>query len=536
MAYLDELQQALVKADSAGNAADAKALADEIRRQSPVVSGGPTPVNAGIANLAASVAGLPMETLKNAANLGIAGYGAIKGAMGGTPPDLIPSVPGDINSAKALLDRAAIDTGIRGFSTQNPAPQSPVGTAAYDFVSRGGAIPGGALPATASMVGEHYGGAPGAMAGALIPSGGIQAYNAARAPSLARAQAENAIRDATIRKSHEAGYVAPPYEMNPTIVNKIAEGIVGTPSLESLASSKGQSVTNALGRKALGVDQGVPINETLLEKIRADAGKSYEAIKNFGGGKIAFKPDAQFKQDVSELGGGISETAKRYPTAAKTADIEALKTDLIKGPMTPADAIELSKKLRKDSSANFKAMDDPIKLELARSQRGAADAIERLVERNLSAAGKADLIKDFRDARTTIAKTYDIESALNTATGNLNARTFAAISRRGKPLGPELQTVADFSNTFPRSSVMPEKGGNRTGIGTWDAILAAAGIGGSAVHPAIAALGIGRPLIRHELLTKHFQNISGMPSYQSALHPENQVQSLIRQGILSKQE
>src|SRR5260221_10914699 len=35
-----------------------------------------------------------------------------------------------------------------------------------------------------------------------------------------------------------------------------------------------------------------------------------------------------------------------------------------------------------------------------------------LVERNLIAAGHPELVRNFRDARTMIAKTYDVESAI----------------------------------------------------------------------------------------------------------------------------
>lgn len=321
----------------------------------------------------------------------------------------------------------------------------------------------------------------------------------------------------------------PPSQTNPTIVNKVLEGSVGTPSVEALASSKNQQLTNALGRRALGVGENVPINETLLDNIRADAGKAYQAIKDFGGGKVAFKPDLRFQQDIADLGGGISETASRYPTAAKTADIEALKQDLTKAPMTPADAIELTKKLRRDATANFKASDDPVKLDLARAQRGAADAIESLVERNLIRAGRTDLIADFRAARATIAKSYDVQAALNEATGNLDARVLARISNKGKPLSPELQSVADFSNAFPRSSIMPEKGGNRTGIGTWDTVMAAAGLGGATlVNPSLAAIGIARPLARYGLTTKTYQNTMGLPSYEPTMTPGGRLAEALK--------
>lgn len=484
-----------------------------------------TPVNAGIGSLIASVAGAPIDIAQGVYNAPKMIYGAIKGALGGTDlPEPVTGTPGGSESIRNAM-RVAGELGLRGVSPDNPTPESKTGTAAYDFTSRGGFIPGAALPAAGSMIAERTLGPDYAPIGALAGPAGIAAFNAARAPALATAQAQNATRDATIRRSHDAGFTMPPSQTNPTVVNKVLEGSVGTPSVEALASSKNQQLTNALGRRALGVGENVPINETLLDNIRSDAGKAYQAIKDFGGGKVAFKPDLKFRQDITDLGGGISDTASRYPTAAKTADIEALKQDLTKSPMTPADAIELTKKLRRDATANFKASDDPVKLDLARAQRGAADAIEGLVERNLIRAGRTDLIADFRNARATIAKSYDVQAALNDATGNLDARVLARISNKGKPLSPELQSVADFSNAFPRSSMMPEKGGNRTGIGTWDAVMAAAGFG---MEPSLAAIGIARPLMRHGMTTRTYQNTMGLPSYKPTMAPGGRLAELLK--------
>lgn len=132
-------------------------------------SSGPMPVNAGLANLSATMMGLPMETVKNVANLGIAGFGAAKGLLGGTPPDLIQSLPGDIGNARGLLNRAATDTGIRGLSPDNPQPGNKVGTLAYDLVSKGAGIPGMTVPAIGAQVGESIAGTPGAIVGSMVP-------------------------------------------------------------------------------------------------------------------------------------------------------------------------------------------------------------------------------------------------------------------------------------------------------------------------------------------------------------------------------
>jgi hypothetical protein len=147
----------------------------------PVQSSTPLPANAGLANFAASVAGLPVDTVTNAINLGIAGYGAAKTAITGkTGPDLIHSPFGGSESIKGGL-RA---TGMPGLNPDNPQPNSKMGTAQYEFVSRGGAIPGGAIPAVGSMVAEKIGGPEWAAVGAMAPAAARQAVSSIPRPKL----------------------------------------------------------------------------------------------------------------------------------------------------------------------------------------------------------------------------------------------------------------------------------------------------------------------------------------------------------------
>src|SRR5690349_4615434 len=86
----------------------------------------PLPANAGLAAFGASLVGLPMDTVENIANLGIAGYGAAKTALTGKPgPDLIHGIPGGSENIKAMLR----STGAPGLSPDNPDPESKMGTA-----------------------------------------------------------------------------------------------------------------------------------------------------------------------------------------------------------------------------------------------------------------------------------------------------------------------------------------------------------------------------------------------------------------------
>lgn len=134
----------------------------------PVARGArPLPANAGVADLLASMAGLPMDTVQNVANIGIAGYGAAKAALTGQPgPDLMTNIPGGSENIRNMLR----STGAPGLSPDNPTPESKMGTRQYEFVRRGGVIPGGVLAAGGSMIAEKLGGPQWGMVGAMTPA------------------------------------------------------------------------------------------------------------------------------------------------------------------------------------------------------------------------------------------------------------------------------------------------------------------------------------------------------------------------------
>ena len=151
------------------------------RRAATKDAGRPLPLNAGIASLGASVVGLPMDTIQNAANLGIAGFGSLKSLLTGKPgPSLISNIPGGSENIKGML-RA---TGAAGLNPDNPTPDNKIGTAQYEFVSRGGIIPGGALSAVGSMVAEKVGGPEWAGVGAMTPAALSAGVNAIPRPTL----------------------------------------------------------------------------------------------------------------------------------------------------------------------------------------------------------------------------------------------------------------------------------------------------------------------------------------------------------------
>ncbi len=356
---------------------------------------------------------------------------------------------------------------------------------------------------------------PGKFAGDMI-SVGVGALNNKVRSMLAARQAQNSVRDATMTAGREAGYALPPSTANPSVLNRFLEGVTGKAGIGQSASLKNQSVTNKLGRQALGLPGDAPLTEQALRGLRAEAGKAYDVIKNAPGKLDA---DTQFADDLAALGGDFSEAAAEFPDLVKNEAIEKLQQSLSRQQISPKAAIELVKKLRFDASKNFKSFDDPAKAALGQAQRKAAEALDNLIERNLKEANldrflgpNADrgAVEAYKQARVLIAKTYDVESALNESTGNLSASALAKALEKGKPMTGELETIAKFARAFPTSTKPTEPLSAVLGGTPLDMAMGGAAAYGSG-DPRLLALSLIRPSVRAGIMSKAGQSLLASP-------------------------
>lgn len=157
--------------------------------------GRPQPANAGLAKFLTSVAGAPVDAIENVMNLGLAARGVYEGRTGN--PSAMPElVGGSVGGSQWLQDRLRA-TGQPGLSPDNPNPQDKAGSVAYDLTARGGFMPGGVVPAAASIVAEKTLGPEWAGVGAMAPAAvreGVRAV-AARPSSVANSPEAQLLRD-----------------------------------------------------------------------------------------------------------------------------------------------------------------------------------------------------------------------------------------------------------------------------------------------------------------------------------------------------
>ena len=365
----------------------------------------------------------------------------------------------------------------------------------------GGAITGGAGSA---LIDQESAGT-GAAIGAAIPVVG------ATASKLFSAGAQQTPEmTAAINAAREAGYVIPPTQANPTLVNRILEGTAGKLTTAQNASAKNQAVTNKLVARSLGIADDTPITPELLSNIRSTAGEAYEAIANSGvvntrviGGLTdtgILKFSNKYSEALDDIAKPFITAAKGFPEA-KPSPVIDLVNSMKSNSFDTSSAVSMIKQLRTGADDAFRSGNTDV----GRASRSIANLLENTVEDHLKKIGSADLLKEFRNSRQLIAKTYSIEKALNQTTGSVDAAKLAGQLQKGKPLSGEIRQAAQFAQAFPKAARTPEQMGSLPQLSPLD-VTAGAGISAVLQNPAyLATLGV-RPAARSAALSPYVQN------------------------------
>jgi hypothetical protein len=319
-------------------------------------------INSGIASLA----GLPMETVKNIRNLGAAGIGTVA-TLAGRPdlaPDVIEHVPGDIQTFTGLVNDA-------GVPTENPSPEDlasrilhgagmGVGSSVGGPVSgtRGAltelahiVVPGAAAgtgAATAHEVAPESRIAP--LVGALVPGAASQTAQAAvRGAARGGAAGRQAMQD-EIRTFEDAG-------TTPSLGQ--ATGNRGIRAVESgLASSPGSAGVMAKRAEQQAADVGKRVEREVGElSPKTGADVSGRVIKGGIAGPGGFVE--RFKTTSTQL---FNEVDRHLPPGLRvTPQATAAKLEELTTPIQGAENVSGGlqnprvAKIREDLTADLAA-------------------------------------------------------------------------------------------------------------------------------------------------------------------------------------
>ena len=446
--------------------------------------------NQAVASLADTVLNFPTH----AVNLGkgIVGMGAQ--ALGQEPPFQIQHpentveqiykqrgmIAGDIENMTP--GQRIVNTAIQGASF------APLGGAARSGAGLIGNALRGFVGGGAGQAAEEATGNPLIGMGVSVATPAAMTATAQKAQTMARtAQAQNAVRDATLKAAQAEGYLVTPGSANPTLGNVSMERLGGKSRLEQNMSVHNQQVTNKIVRADLGLPENQAIDESILKRIRADEyAKGYEPIKQVG----QINTDRTLVADLAQIKNDFSGTAS-FPKAV-TDKVEQEVSRFQKLNFTAADAVDEARALRSEASRNIRSQDvDANKLGLAQAR--IADALENQIERQLAAnPATAGLVDQYKASRRLMAKSHAVEDALVKGSGDVSTAKLAQLLEGGMPMDAGLKTAAEFGNVFRHVNLPPSTIGTPGGGGIFYGTAGGAGAGAgllfSGGNPGVAML------------------------------------------------
>jgi hypothetical protein len=321
---------------------------------------------------------------------------------------------------------------------------------------------------------------------------------------LSKQQELNAVRDATLRAAQGEGYVVTPGSVSPTGKNIISERMAGKTHLEQLASVQNQTVTDRLSRRAAGISDTAPLTTDNMRQIRVEEyAKGYEPVKKLG----QVKTDESFLNDLINVENKYTGAAGSFPEAIPE-QVTSLVKNFTKDKFDAGDAVDVTRKLREQASADFKRGEN----DLGMARISVSNALENQIERALASANRPDatsILDQFRASRQRMAISHTIEDAIKEGGGSVIAAKLARDIQSGKYVSGDIKTIAEFANVFPRVAQTPSQIG-APGAGTMMGRSLSGGAGAAAGFamggPTGAGIGGAVGAIAPEMVSAGMRN------------------------------
>lgn len=238
------------------------------------------------------------------------------------------------------------------------------------------------------------------------------------------------------------GVAVNPAEANPTVKTKLLVNATGDALVNAKAAKANAPKWNDLARKDLGLPENTPLTSEAFEKARSAHSAPYDNIRKIG--------VMQASDDVMGELGGLKLDPLSTSSPEKAAKVNAV-VDRVMGQVQDGlsgdNVVGQIRGFRKDANQVLKNPNaSPIDIDVAETNLSIANALENLVENNITNPKALD---DFRKARTAIAKTYDWERATGVTTKQVDPLQVAKLAEKGKPLTGVLADVANVAGNFP---------------------------------------------------------------------------------------
>lgn len=390
----------------------------------------------GLENLATLATGIPASIAGGVAY----GGAAIGKALGA---DVDPAAV-QRNTTKALTYAPISDSGKAGEAKVGEI-LSPIVAPVANALDEGATALGKVSPTAETFAREAGPAAQAALS--VVPGVGMAKGLLAKGASAAEAatvEGAGGLGGSNVENLRAAGYKVRPTDVKATdpgakVPGVIREGMQGSGELKKDFGLHNQTVTTKLAAEDLGLKNTNKITPEDFETVRKPAIATYEEAGKTAG---KFAPSEKYHAALDNI---ASDKAMGPKVRAEIAEHAAqFKYAEMNGP----DTIKEISALRRKSTGQIRSKDVNTQ-ELGYANRRIAGAMEDEIAQRLEGSGSGDLVTKFRDARTTLAKSHDIQSA--TKAGQVDAAVIGKLSKRdpGKMTGP-LKIIADAHDTAPQ--------------------------------------------------------------------------------------
>lgn len=464
MATLEQLSAALVKADAAGNADDAKAFANAIRQMqaAPVEA---APAQTGIPGPRQSP-GFMTQLGRGMASLGDVTIGGILPGIAQQVAYPFARLGRSPEEAQAVTQRISGAIGQpfgKAFGvTETPEYKQEAGRQLLDFVGQNfqkGAKwiaekTGEPQADIESYMGSLTVAAP-KVAGAVAPYIAPyveQAAVGAKMPFEGRAQArrerlsaEDYARGPQIDAAAEAQRLKialNPADISPSVSTRLLSAAAGPRGPEALALANKPRVTE-IAKNELGLDSTVSLTSDLpFNDARAKLAAPYNEVRGLPtmvADETALKNLNDLRRNEKLIGGeGVAKKVN------KLIDDAVTKTQ---AGLTGAELLENVRILRADAKKIYNNQNaTPKQTAVADANLAIANQLESMIESNIS---NPKLLGQFRDARQKMARTYVYESATDFNTGLVDVSKLARITAKDNALTGDIASLGKIAGNFP---------------------------------------------------------------------------------------
>jgi hypothetical protein len=319
-----------------------------------------------------------------------------------------------------------------------------------------------------------------------------------------------AMRTLALQKARDAGYVVPPSTTNPTVLNRFLESWGGKTATAQEASVRNQPITDKLVKSDLGLSVGDDVGEGTLAAIRREAATTgYKPIRGVG----TIRLDSQYSNALDDIASPFAKAESAFPGVNKNDVIKTVES--LKQKSVDSDtAVSTISILRDKADAAYRQGDGG----LGKAYKGMAKALEDALERSLERRGPdaKELLSQYRDARSLIAKTHSAQKALNPELGNFDARKLAQQLNAGKPLTGGMKQAGQTSQAFKEATKLLTDSGS---VRNTDVILG----GGAAAlsgNPAPLLYPFSRMAVRDFMLSQLGQGLLATPRPNYVMRPD----------------